>query len=120
MPAVRIVYWIVAIAIAAVAVVFAVSNRHAMRLELWPLPFSLDLPVYLGVLGAMGLGVVLGALLAWLAQARWRRAARVNRRRAEALERELDAARKQPANDAARDAATGQALLPARSGAEHG
>ncbi|MCR6630015.1 MAG: lipopolysaccharide assembly protein LapA domain-containing protein [Magnetospirillum sp.] len=87
----RLVGWLLALPLSLLAVVFAVANRHDLRLELWPLPWNLDLPAYLAVLGPLVLGLALGALLTWLAGHRTRMAARTQRRRAESLERQLTA-----------------------------
>ncbi|MBX9635069.1 MAG: LapA family protein, partial [Magnetospirillum sp.] len=62
----RILGWLLALPIVVLAMVFAVANRHELRLELWPLPWVLDLPVYLAVLGALVLGMVIGAVAMWL------------------------------------------------------
>ncbi len=80
---------ILALPLALLLVVFAVANRHEVRLELWPLPFALDLPAYLLVFLSALAGLMLGAAVTWLAGARSRRRARSERRRAEALERQL-------------------------------
>ncbi|HLO76923.1 MAG TPA: lipopolysaccharide assembly protein LapA domain-containing protein [Magnetospirillum sp.] len=88
----RLIGWLLALPLSLLAVVFAVANRHDLRLDLWPLPWSLDLPVYLAVLGPLVLGMVLGGLATWLAGHRTRTAARHHRRRAESLERQLTAA----------------------------
>lgn len=85
----RVLGWLLALPLALLAVIFAVANRHDLRLELWPLPWSLDLPVFLAVLGPLVLGLVVGALLAWTAGHRARATARSQRRRAESLERQL-------------------------------
>lgn len=90
---VRILGWLLAFPLIVLAVVFAVANRHDLRLELWPLPWVLDLPVYLAVLGALVLGMIIGAVATWLSGHSARANARLHRRRAESLERQLDAAR---------------------------
>lgn len=102
MIAVRILFWLLAVPVALLVVVFAVANRHDVRLELWPFPWVLDLPVYLAVLGALLKGMVLGAVIAWAAGHRARRRAREQARRAESLERQLAA-----------EKARSTALLPA-------
>lgn len=89
----RVLGWLLGVPVALVVVVFAIANRHAVRLDLWPLPWALDLPLYLAVLGALAVGIAIGMVAAWLAGAGARRRARQERRRAEALERQLDAAR---------------------------
>lgn len=85
----RLIGWLLALPVSLLAAVFAVANRHDLRLQLWPLPWSLDLPVYLAVLVPLVLGMVLGGLAVWLGGHRTRAAARYHRRRAESLERQL-------------------------------
>lgn len=88
----RLLGWLLALPVSLLAVVFAVANRHGLRLELWPLPWSVEVPVYLAVLGPLVLGLMLGALVAWLGGHSARMAAGYHRRRAESLERQLAAA----------------------------
>ncbi len=88
----RLIGWLLALPVALLSAVFAVANRHDLRLQLWPLPWSLDLPVYLAVLGPLVLGMLVGGAAVWLAGHRARAAARHHRRRAESLERQLAAA----------------------------
>lgn len=88
----RLIGWLLALPVSLLAMVFAVANRHALRLELWPLPWSLEVPVYLAVLGPLVLGLILGGTIAWIAGHGARAAARHHRRRAESLERQLAAA----------------------------
>ena len=88
----RVVFWIAVALVAAVLALFAISNREAVALGLWPLPFELDLPLYLAILGALLIGFVAGVGVAWAA-GRHRR--REHRRRIAALECEL-AAREPP------------------------
>lgn len=59
-----------------VLVIFAVSNRQAVTVSLEPLPFILDLPLYLLVflvfLAGLVFGAILGRLNAWVAARRKR------------------------------------------------
>ncbi len=80
---------LVFVPIALTVAVFAVANRQEVTLEMWPLPFAIDLPVYLAVLGAMAIGFLIGGSMQWAADSRWRRRARADRRRARALARTL-------------------------------
>lgn len=91
----RALGWIVGLPLAILAAVFAVANRDDVRLDLWPFPWSLDLPVYLAVLGPLVGGLLLGALLGGFKTMAASRRAAVERRRADSLERQLDAARKE-------------------------
>ncbi len=85
----KIFYRLVFIPVAAVFVVFAVANRHALTLNLWPLPLEIDLPVYIALLGALAVGMVIGGSAQWISDGKWRRRARAGRRRASALERQF-------------------------------
>lgn len=85
----KIFYRLVFIPVAAVFVVFAVANRHALTLNLWPLPLEIDLPVYIAVLGALAVGMVIGGSAQWISDGKWRRRARADKRKASALERQL-------------------------------
>jgi lipopolysaccharide assembly protein A len=73
--------WLIGLLPILAAVVFAVANRQTVTLDLWPLPWSLDLPAYLAVLGPLGLGIIIGAVLAGAAGLKARfRAASLSRR----------------------------------------
>ena len=83
----RAFYWAVTLAVAAVLSLFAASNREAVSLGLWPLPFLVEVPLYLVAFGAAIVGFLTGALAAWIAGAHRRRELRRCRRRSEALAR---------------------------------
>ncbi len=105
----RLVAWLIGVPLAVLAAVFAVANRHDVRLELWPFPWSLDLPVYLAVLGPLVAGLLAGLLLAGLSGLRTRARVSAERRRAESLQRQLDTALKD-AEKARAEAETAKAL----------
>lgn len=117
----RILAWLLALPVALLVIVFAVANRHDLRLELWPLPWSMDLPVYLAVLGALLKGIVIGLVIAWFAGHTARRRAREQKRRADGLERQLEQLRReitarqleQPRGEAKVKAEAATAMLPA-------
>ncbi len=91
----RVVFWMAILGLAIILGVFAVSNREAVSLALWPLPFVVGLPLYLMVFATVLAGFLVGALVAWAAGARRRRELRRCRRRNEALARELAATQSQ-------------------------
>ena len=88
-------YWAATLAAALLLIPFALSNREPVTLRLSPLPFLVDLPLYLLVLLLLFAGFIIGAAAMWIAGRRVRRELRRRRRRVEALERELVAARSQ-------------------------
>ena len=91
----KAVYWATMLLAAALLVPFALSNREPVSLGLWPLPFLLDLPLYLLVLLLLLVGFIVGTVASWFAGRRIRRELRRRRRHVEALERELVTARSQ-------------------------
>jgi putative membrane protein len=91
----KLLFWIFVALVAVAVALFAVSNRAAVSLGLWPLPFVLDLPLYLVILAAWLIGLVVGALSVWIAGRHGRREGRRRGRRIAALERELAATQAQ-------------------------
>ena len=91
----KLLFWIFVALAAAVVALFSVSNRAAVSFGLWPLPFVVDLPLYLAVAAALLIGVVAGAIAAWVAGRQGRREGRRRGRRIAALERELAATQAQ-------------------------
>ncbi len=49
-----------------IAVVFAVSNRQAISISLWPFDAAIEAPLGLIVLAALALGLLLGGVVVWL------------------------------------------------------
>lgn len=96
----RVVYWILAGVLAALAGVFALGNRGDVTVDFWPVGPSFAMPVFVALVGALYIGFALGAIVTWLAQGRTRRRAREAVRRAAALERELSQARGTAASQA--------------------
>lgn len=85
----RILIWLIGLPLAVVVVVFALSNRQDAVLGLWPFDEGLTLPAYLTVLGPLLIGLLSGLVLAGTGTLKARAAARGQRRRVAALEREL-------------------------------
>lgn len=89
----KLLAWAIAAAVAVVVIAFAVANRGAVPISVEPLPYVLEVPVWVLSVGALAVGFLAGALVRWLLDLKWHRAARRSRRRARALERELAEAR---------------------------
>ena len=87
---------IVGIPVAVALGIFAVSNRDAVRLDLWPLPFGLEAPVYLLALIPLAIGFLIGLVSTLVASGRLRvriwtrlREVRMLERRTETLKHQL-------------------------------
>ena len=91
----RILYRAVFLVIAIFLVLFAVSNRDTVSVGFWPLPFLVDVPLYLLSFLSLAIGTLIGVATAWMAGRRKRRELSVRRRRIRALERELMATQSQ-------------------------
>ncbi len=102
--------------VTAAVVLFAVSNREAAALRLWPLPGAADVPLYLLGLGALFLGFLAGGAVAWFAAGEARGRARAAEREARALRLRLAEAERRTALPAAA-AAPPPAPAPGREAA---
>ncbi|MGL4975004.1 MAG: LapA family protein [Bosea sp. (in: a-proteobacteria)] len=89
---------LVLVPVALVIVMFCIANRQVVRVSLDPLSrdaplLSYDLPLFAIVLGALAVGILIGGTASWLAQGKYRKAARINRREAERLRGETETLR---------------------------
>jgi uncharacterized integral membrane protein len=81
--------------VAVAAIAFAVGNRHLVRFMLDPLsgPQSsvfIEAPLFVYLFAALIIGFLLGTAVAWMSQARWRRAARQRGNEVYELKRETE------------------------------
>ncbi|MBL8669614.1 MAG: DUF1049 domain-containing protein [Alphaproteobacteria bacterium] len=97
-------------AVIAALAIFAVTNRGPVAVDLWPLPILIEAPAFVLVLGALALGTLLGACMAWTQGGATRRLSRARGREVAALESEVAALRKQVAAATPAAAATGTAV----------
>ena len=100
--------WIISIPIIAIIVIFAVMNRQDAALNLWPLPWAVQVPLFLLTLGAVLFGFLFGVLVMWISAARQRRRLRETKRHLDAAHSELQMARRETA--AARNPGTSVAV----------
>ena len=85
-----LISWIAMVVVGILVVLFAISNRSIVTLELWPLPYFVPLPFYGAVLIAAFIGFVAGLVVAWFSAGGTRRKARYASRKASGLEKDLD------------------------------
>ncbi|MCZ4281392.1 LapA family protein [Kiloniella laminariae] len=107
--------WVLTAPITLAILVFAVSNREDVTLEIWPFGIQLQYPLYLIILISLGVGLLIGALLAWLSAGTSRKKARQAEWRALDLQRDLS--REQEKNQKLQSAATEK---PSASGKSQG
>ncbi len=78
---------LIALPLLLLLVLFALSNTQGVRLGLWPTDLTLDLPLAVAVLAAMGIAFLIGAIVLWVSVL----GARMRARRAEHTARLLEA-----------------------------
>ncbi len=89
--------WIVTLPIIAIVALFAVDNRQAIELDLWPLPWALPpVPLFLLTLLLVLFGFALGVLVMWFTGAKQRRQLRQAKRDLDEARMELHTLRRQP------------------------
>jgi lipopolysaccharide assembly protein A len=79
--------WIIGIPLLLLMILFALSNTQPVRLGLFPTDLSIEVPLSVAILVALGVGFFCGGLRVWIAALRHRRAAK----RAEEKVRVLEA-----------------------------
>lgn len=105
--------WIVTLPLIAIVALFAVDNRQAIELDLWPLPWALPpVPLFLLTLLLMLFGFVLGVLVMWFTGAKHRRHLRQTRRELDEARMELHTSRRQGPQPRGTALATTQTRLP--------
>ncbi len=84
-----LIKWSVILAFSLVLIVLCVVNRHAMGINLYPLPYEISLPVYLFAAIFFLCGFLMAALAGGLRRTGQTLRLRNSRRRIDALENEV-------------------------------
>lgn len=85
----RFLFWLLALPLILVIVVFAVNNHQLTDLDLWPaFAAPVPFPVYGVALAGLFLGFVIGGVVAWIQGGRRRQRMRALVRQLESSERE--------------------------------
>src|SRR5262245_17149587 len=95
----KIVSAVILVPLAVVIIIFAVANRQTVTVSFDPFStaspaYAVTLPLFVLIAIMIILGVLIGGTVAWVGQARWRRAARRLDADVRALHQELDAIRR--------------------------
>lgn len=85
----RVINSIVAGIVAVLVVLFAVSNRAGVIVEVWPFPWQLALPLYALILLAALLGFIAGVIGAWMMGGEKRKDYRRLKKQVRAMEQSL-------------------------------
>jgi uncharacterized integral membrane protein len=86
----RVLYWSTVIPLFLVVIVFSVTNRGMVELNLWPvLTQAVSFPVYGIALVGLFIGFVLGGIVSWVQNGRTRRRIRDLQNQSEADQREI-------------------------------
>jgi uncharacterized membrane protein (DUF106 family) len=101
----RLIRLLIAAVAAAYLIVFAVQNRGAVDIVLWPGLVPITAPVWSIALIATIFGIVLGGVSVWLAGLSWRSRAAAAQRRLRAQEERREAAERREEQAAAMRAA---------------
>jgi len=86
---VKSVNTVIAAVVAIFIVLFAVSNRAQVTVQVWPLPYQVSMGLYAVILWAVLIGFIAGLIVAWILGAARRREMREVRRRIKDLEQSL-------------------------------
>lgn len=89
----RFINTLIAAVVAVLVVLFAVSNRGVVIVELWPFPISVEAGLYAVILFAVALGFVAGLIGAWMGGRQTRKELRAGRKRMRDLEQSLTRAK---------------------------
>jgi len=72
-----------------IVVTLSIGNRDAVTFSLFPLPFVMDIPLFILILAGAFIGVLLGSLRTWMADGKARRESRHNKQEAARLKGEI-------------------------------
>jgi uncharacterized integral membrane protein len=95
----KIVSAVVLVPLAVVIIIFAVANRQSVTVSFDPFSttspaYAVTLPLFVLIVVLIILGVLIGGTVAWVGQARWRRAAHKLDAETRALHQELEVIRR--------------------------
>ena len=79
----------IAALVAVLIVLFAVSNRTQVTMQVWPLSYQISMGLYAVILWAVFIGLIIGLIIAWFMGSSRRRELREIRRRVRDLEQSL-------------------------------
>jgi len=94
----RLISWLIMAPAALAVVVFALNNKEAVALDLWPFALVVEVELYLLLTIVLGVGVVLGGVVSWAGAGRVRSEMRKQSYNGEVARRELKTERDKTAH----------------------
>jgi len=94
----RLISWLIMVPAAVAVVIFALNNKDAIALNLWPFAIVVEAPLYLLLTIVLGAGVVLGGVVSWAGAGRLRSELRRQSYTGEVARRELKTEREKAAH----------------------
>jgi len=96
----HIISWIIGLPAAVIIVALSVANRQPVRFSIDPFSqgnpvFATEIPLFVLLLAAIFIGLLFGGMASWLAQGKWRRAARSARAEGIKLKQEHETLKRQ-------------------------
>lgn len=120
----RLVYWLIAAPLLVAVPLFAISNLDNVKLSIWPLPFEVELPVFVIALIGLAVGFIAGGVVAWFSAGRARTRARAAERAVRSRDVEIEDLRRRVQTaeraTAAKQAEAGSKGVPAPADAAPG
>ncbi len=86
---VKIINTLIAIIVAVLVVLFAVSNRDVVVVQIWPFPLRIEAGLYAIILFAVLIGFMFGTVAAWMGGHRKRAELRAAKKRMREMEQSL-------------------------------
>ncbi len=86
----KLIGWALIVILGLIAITFSVHNYQTANLDLWPLPYTIGLPLFAIVMAAMTAGFLIGVVVIWLAGGRYRGRAREQGRELRSARIELE------------------------------
>ena len=111
----RLVYWLIAVPLLVAVPLFAISNLNPVELTIWPLPFVVQVPVFVVALAGLAVGFFAGGIVAWFSAGRARARARSAERAVRTRDIEIEELRRK-VQEAERANAALQAEVPPAKG----
>jgi uncharacterized integral membrane protein len=93
---VKLIRLVIFLAAVIVGVSVGISNRQPVAIALEPIPYSIELPLFVVIFASLFVGILFGGLVVWWQDGRVRRRARRAEVRAVKLEKELADTEQEP------------------------